>query len=276
MTCVQASKDSDQLYTHWVAKDPMFLHAGKTLIRLGGCPGWSESSLGAHRFVAFVVLWLIFVCHYWAVIVIYINVHTLYIPSKKKCLPGEGKKGWIVKLHVRSAFLLTVLFHMALFSFFPDFLKKNLLYSCAFASLNHYRHVIIYSAAGKNVCYFSLIYMYMYLLNNKKNKIGFVSPLPDWPIESGPHNFFSVIKNVFCFFYQNFLNLYFAVSRSFLFYFIIWQLSILKLQKFSWFWYIYLLELIFPLSEIKKNVSPTKQSFSFRYSCIWFGKEKQK
>ena len=39
MTCVRASKDSDQLYTHWVAKDPMFLHAVKTLIRLGGCPG---------------------------------------------------------------------------------------------------------------------------------------------------------------------------------------------------------------------------------------------
>ena len=38
-----------------------------------------------------------------------------------------------------------------------------------------------------------------------KNKIIFVSPLPDWPIESGPHNFFSVIKNVF--FYQN-LSIY--------------------------------------------------------------------
>ena len=31
MTCVRASKDSDQLYTHWVAKDPVFLHAVKTL-----------------------------------------------------------------------------------------------------------------------------------------------------------------------------------------------------------------------------------------------------
>ena len=61
MTCVRACKDSDQLYTHWVAKDPMFLHAVKTLIRLSGCPGWTESSLGAHHFVAFVVLWLIFV-----------------------------------------------------------------------------------------------------------------------------------------------------------------------------------------------------------------------
>ena len=71
-------------------------------------------------------------------------------PETFKTLPGEGKKGWIVELHVRSAFLLIVLFHMALFYFFPDFLKKNLLYSCAFESLNQYRHVIIYSAAGKN------------------------------------------------------------------------------------------------------------------------------
>ena len=48
--------------------------------------------------------------------VIYIDVHTLYVPSKTfKTLPGEGKKGWIVELHVRSAFLLVVLFHMALF-----------------------------------------------------------------------------------------------------------------------------------------------------------------
>ena len=36
------------LCAQWVAKDPRFLHAdSKTLIRLGGCPGWSESSLGA-------------------------------------------------------------------------------------------------------------------------------------------------------------------------------------------------------------------------------------
>ena len=32
----------------------------KTLIRLGGCPGWSESSLCARRFVGFVVRRLIF------------------------------------------------------------------------------------------------------------------------------------------------------------------------------------------------------------------------
>ena len=30
--------------TQWVAK---FVRTAKTLIRLGGCPGWSESSLGA-------------------------------------------------------------------------------------------------------------------------------------------------------------------------------------------------------------------------------------
>ena len=31
----------------------------KTLIRLSGCPGWFESSLGSRWFVGFVVLWLI-------------------------------------------------------------------------------------------------------------------------------------------------------------------------------------------------------------------------
>ena len=45
------------LCAQWVAKDPSFLHAGSedsdqtgwiSLIRLGGCPGWSDSSLGAH------------------------------------------------------------------------------------------------------------------------------------------------------------------------------------------------------------------------------------
>ena len=65
MTCVP-SEDSNQpvhlprltrvsLCAQWVAKDPTFLHAdsedaaqpGHTLIRLGRCPGWYESSLGA-------------------------------------------------------------------------------------------------------------------------------------------------------------------------------------------------------------------------------------
>ena len=35
------------LGAQWVAKDPRFPPA-KTLIRPGGCPGWSEPSLGAH------------------------------------------------------------------------------------------------------------------------------------------------------------------------------------------------------------------------------------
>ena len=47
-----ASTPSDQtsLCAQWVAKDPSFLHCGqwRLLIRLGGCPGWSESWLGAH------------------------------------------------------------------------------------------------------------------------------------------------------------------------------------------------------------------------------------
>ena len=36
-----------------------FMRTAKTLIRLGGCPGWSESSLGAHSFVGFVMSRLI-------------------------------------------------------------------------------------------------------------------------------------------------------------------------------------------------------------------------
>ena len=35
-------------------------HTAKTLIRLGRCPGWSESLLGTHHFVCFVMLWLIY------------------------------------------------------------------------------------------------------------------------------------------------------------------------------------------------------------------------
>ena len=36
------------LCIQWVAKNPrIFMWTAKTLIRLGGCPGWSESSMGA-------------------------------------------------------------------------------------------------------------------------------------------------------------------------------------------------------------------------------------
>ena len=37
------------------------MRTAETLIRKGGCPGWSESSLGAKSFVGFVMRWLIFV-----------------------------------------------------------------------------------------------------------------------------------------------------------------------------------------------------------------------
>ena len=37
------------LCAQWVAKDPSFLHGNsEDSIRLGGCPGWIESSLGPH------------------------------------------------------------------------------------------------------------------------------------------------------------------------------------------------------------------------------------
>ena len=44
-----AQSDQSSLCAQWVAKDPSFLCADSDpSIRLGGCPGWSESSLGAH------------------------------------------------------------------------------------------------------------------------------------------------------------------------------------------------------------------------------------
>ena len=43
---LSAWRNIESSATHWV-------HA-KILIRLGGCPGWSESSLGADHFVGFV------------------------------------------------------------------------------------------------------------------------------------------------------------------------------------------------------------------------------
>ena len=45
--------------SQWVAKDPRFLHADSedwSVIILGGCPGWSESWLGAHA-ILLVLSW---------------------------------------------------------------------------------------------------------------------------------------------------------------------------------------------------------------------------
>ena len=42
------------LCAQWVSKNQsFFMRTAKTLIRLGGCPGWPESSLGAHSFCWF-------------------------------------------------------------------------------------------------------------------------------------------------------------------------------------------------------------------------------
>ena len=47
-----ASAQSDQSLRYalngWLRVQAFFMQTAKTLIRLGGCPGWSESSLGAH------------------------------------------------------------------------------------------------------------------------------------------------------------------------------------------------------------------------------------
>ena len=48
-----ASAQSDQSLCCALNAYPFFMQTAKTLIRLGGCPGWSESSLGAHSFCWF-------------------------------------------------------------------------------------------------------------------------------------------------------------------------------------------------------------------------------
>ena len=64
MTCVTSKDSESSLYAQWVAKDPRLLHAetkgsdqterrlwsdrvDAQAIRVGGCPSWSESWLGA-------------------------------------------------------------------------------------------------------------------------------------------------------------------------------------------------------------------------------------
>ena len=69
MACAP-SEDSDQpghppslnrvFAVRSVGSSAFFMRTAKTLIRLGGCPGWSESSLGAHQFVGFVIMRLTF------------------------------------------------------------------------------------------------------------------------------------------------------------------------------------------------------------------------
>ena len=69
------SEDSDQP-GHWpslislrcvlngyLRTQAFFMRTAKTLLRLGGCPGWSESSLGAHSFCWFWrrLIWLYFI-----------------------------------------------------------------------------------------------------------------------------------------------------------------------------------------------------------------------
>ena len=55
-----ASAQSDQSLCYslngWLRTQASFMRTGKTLIRLGGCPGWSESSLGAHA-ILLVLSW---------------------------------------------------------------------------------------------------------------------------------------------------------------------------------------------------------------------------
>ena len=55
-----ASAQSDQslccLLNGWLRAQAFFMWTAKTLIRLGRCPGWSQSSLGAHA-ILLVLTW---------------------------------------------------------------------------------------------------------------------------------------------------------------------------------------------------------------------------
>ena len=72
----------------WVGKDPNFLHPdSENLIRLGGCPGWSESSLGEHAilFVGFpkVSYFLLMQCIYAVIKQILSSKQCIYFFSLK-------------------------------------------------------------------------------------------------------------------------------------------------------------------------------------------------
>ena len=54
-----AQSDQSSLWAQWVAKDPVFLHADSGLIRLRGCPGWSEFTGRTCHFAGFVMRQLI-------------------------------------------------------------------------------------------------------------------------------------------------------------------------------------------------------------------------
>ena len=51
----------------WLRTQAFFMRTAKTLIRLGGCPGWSESSLGAQSFAWF----------YYSRLILYIGLFCL-------------------------------------------------------------------------------------------------------------------------------------------------------------------------------------------------------
>ena len=46
--CAQSDQSLRFVLTGWLRTQAFFMRTAKTLIRLGRCPGWSESSLGAH------------------------------------------------------------------------------------------------------------------------------------------------------------------------------------------------------------------------------------
>ena len=84
-----------------------FMRATKTLIRLGGCPGWSESSLGANSFCWFCyVAAHIKVASQISAVVSVLVITSLSSCSGRKTIKNEATLYWTTKTthHFSNAF----------------------------------------------------------------------------------------------------------------------------------------------------------------------------
>ena len=91
LVCVQqrlrsamASTQSDQRFrcvlNGQLRTQAFFMRTAKTLIRVGRCKGWSESSLCAHSFCWF--------CHVVALVISFVNTNTIWATSRENILSG--------------------------------------------------------------------------------------------------------------------------------------------------------------------------------------------
>ena len=84
-----------------------FMRTAKTLIRLGECPGWSESSLGAHSFCWFChvsaqIFWSIFFCFVFSCL-----CHLFRVAPVKRKRTASRHKVTIVAARIQTHSLYT-------------------------------------------------------------------------------------------------------------------------------------------------------------------------